>query len=284
MASYLGLDDFAQYSVGTAPTVAFGNFLGEYSDAGAYRHEQGAAGQDDIIWELHQPRVTIRSVYKGESLIANCQRSTYNGMPPRISFRGGVLSPATLAVDMPTAYVNVLEIACAGIGEAVRVDYEIMGLQASPLAVTAASAPVATAPFVWHAGAVTVDGIACRCQEFTVRLENGLTWDSSLDAKPAGSQRIAECIDVGSEKVTVRLGLKSPPVWDFTRDAPTMPIDVSLVIGNGYTSRTIQIQGAYVKPYSTEFVRSDERHVWTLEGEVRYDSLRSAGQAALVIT
>ncbi len=286
-SSYVGLDDFAEYSVGTGATVAFGNFTGEITDEGTFKHEEGAAGQDDIIWEMHQPKASIKTVYKGESLLTNCQRSVYNGLPPRISLAGGVLGGTNLARLIATAYVNGLEISCAGVGEPVLVTYDIIGLKATPTTFTAGqvATAAATAPFTCQDVAVTIGTSALGTKEWSVKLDNGLTHDSSQDAKAAGSERIPETIEVGSEKVSASLTVKIPPSdINFTDDTPTLPITAQIVIGNGYTLHTTNLRDQYIKPWSIEMLKGDEKHTFKLECEARYNTLRSAATAALSIS
>ncbi len=289
MSSYLALDDFAQYGIGTAASVAFGNIQGGavFSNEGSFSHQEGAAGQDDIVWELSKPTAKVETIYKGESLLANCLRSVWNGMPPEISFLGGVLSTtASLAAQISSAYVNKLKVACGGVGEPVKVDYDLIGVDCVPTMASSSDVATITAtdPFVWQEGAVTINGVGCRCQSFEINVENGLTHDSSLDAKAAGSQRVAECIDVGSEKVSASFEVRVPlGTLDFSDDTPTLPIDASVVISNGYTSKTITLRGLYLKPIETELLRGEDKHTWKIEGESRYNSLRSAATAAITI-
>ncbi len=286
MASYVGLDDFVEYRVGTAATVAFGNASGEITDDGAFKHEEGAAGQDDIIWDMHQPKASVKSVYKGESLIANAQRSSYNGMPPVISLAGGVVGGTNLARSIATGYVNEMEIACGGVGEAVMVNYDIIGLKATPVTYTSGqvAAVIPTAPFTWQDAAVTIGTQALSCQDFSVKLENGLRHSSSLDVKTAGSERIPEEIVIGSEKVSASFTVRGLPAGiNFTDDVPTLPITASIVIGNGYTTKTLTLRDLYIKPWGIEILKGDEIHDFKLECESRYNPLRSAATAALSI-
>lgn len=288
MGSYIALDDFAQYRIGTAESVAFGNFQGGaiLGNEGSFKHEQGGGGQDDIVWDMSKPTASVQTVYKGESLLTSCLRSTYNALPPVVSFWGGVLgSAAGCSGLMATAYVNAVEISCGGVGEAIKVNYDFIGLGVTPTSATAGQIATATptAPFTWQAGAVTLDDTALRCQSFSVKAENGLTHDSSLDAKASGSQRVAECIDVGSEKVSASFEVRTPPWLDFTADTPTLPIDADLTISNGYTTHTITLRGLYLQPFETELLSGEDKHVWRLEAEARYDSLRSAATAAIEI-
>jgi len=287
MSSYLGLDDFCQYGIGTAASVAFGNFTGEITDEGSFKHEEGAAGADDIIWEMHQPKAHVESVYKGESLLTAPFRASYNAMPSLISLWGGVLaSAASLSRIIATAYVDALELSGAGVGEAVKAVYDIIGIHAVPTTATAGQIATATptAPFTCQAVAVTIGTAALGCKEWTVKIENGMTHEGSQDAKSTGSQRIPECIDLGSEKVTAKFTVRIPPTsLEFDADTPTLPITAQIVIGNGYTLHTINARDLYVKPYGAKMVKSDEKHTWDLDCEARYNALRSAATAALSI-
>lgn len=284
MSSYVALDDFAEYAVGTAATVVFGNIQGGTvrADEGGYAHQEGAAGQDDIVWDMVKPTARVETIYKGESLPQYAARSTWNALPTPVKFRGGVISTSTMAVYIATAYVNALEVACGGIGEAVKVNYDLIGLAAQDVVATAGSvtAPTPTAPYVWHAGAVTIGGVACRCQSFTAKIENGLTHDSSLDAKAKGAQRLPEAIDVGTEKVSASFEVRVPPYLDFTRDTPTLPIEAQVVLSNGYTTKTLTLRDLYLKPFGTELIRGEDKHSWTIECESRFNALRSAATAA----
>jgi hypothetical protein len=287
MSSYLAFDDFAQYAVGTAATVAFGNFQGGHvnGNEGSFKHEEGGSGQDDIIWDMSKPTAAVQTVYKGETLLINCQRSTWNGMPPQVALWGGIISTATLAALMATAYVNKCKIACGGVGEAVKVDYDFIGLGVARNVVTAGQVATATptAPFSWQAGAVTIGAAGLICQSFEVNVDNGMTHDSSLDAAAANSQRLAEEIDLGSEKISGSFDVRIPPELDFTLDTPTLPINASIVIGNGYTTRTLTMTGLYVKPFETPLLAGDAKHSFKLDWETKYNPLRSQAGAALSI-
>jgi len=286
MSSYVGLDDFAEFAVGTGATTAFGNFTGEITDDGAFKHEEGANGQDDIIWDMHQPKVSIKSVYKGEALATNCLRTVYNGLPPKISLTGGVLDGANMARVIATGYVNGVEFACGGIGEAVQVNYDIIGIAATPATYTAGQVATATptAPYTWQDAAVTIGTQALSCQDFSVKVDNGLVHDSSLDAHASGSERIPEAIRVGSEKVSASFTVRGLPIGiDFTDDTPTLPITASIVVGNGYTTKTITLRDQYIKPWAIELLKGDEVHDFKLETESRYNALRSAATAAIAI-
>lgn len=285
--SYIALDDFFQYGVETAASVCVGNFQGGsvFGNEGGFKHEEGGAGQDDIVWDLDKPTASLQTVYKGESLLTSALRTTFNGMPPRVSFLGGVSASATLAMQVATAYINKIKIACGGIGEAVKVDYDFIALGATYTSATQGQLATATptAPFVWQAGAVTVSGAACRCQSFEVNGENGMTHDGSLDAHTSGSQRVAEAIDVGSEKVSASFEVRTPPFLEFNRDTPTLPVDASIVIGNGYTLHTLTLRGLYYKPIETELLAGEDKHSWKIDCEPKYNSLKSAGTGALSI-
>jgi hypothetical protein len=285
--SYIALDDFFQYGVETAASVCVGNFQGGsvFGNEGGFKHEEGGAGQDDIVWDLDKPTASVQTVYKGESLLTSAMRTTFNALPPRVSFLGGVAATATLAMQVATAYVNTLKLACGGVGEAVKADYDLIALGATYTSATQGQLATATptAPFVWQSGAVTINSAACRCQSFEVTVENGLTHDSSLDAKASGSQRVAEAIDVGSEKVSASFEVRVPPFLEFNRDTPTLPLDASIVIGNGYTLHTLTLRDLYFKPIETELLAGEDKHSWKIDCEAKYNSLKSNATSALSI-
>lgn len=288
MSSYVGLDDFCQFSVGTGATAPFGNIQGGSIGAneGSFKHVEGAGGQDDIIWDLVKPSASIKTVYKGEALLTNCQRTVWNGLPPQIHIWGGVLDDSVARSYKQTGYVNGLEIACGAVGDPVEVNYDVLSMT-NTLA-TAGTANVATAaataPFVWHAGAATINAVAMSCRAFSVKLENGMSHDADLDAKASGSQRLPDQIDPGNEVVTARFTVAAPPTLNFAQDTPTLPINASVVISNGYTTKTLTLTGLYIKPFGAELLKGGgDKHTWELDCEAKLNTLKSAVAQALAI-
>jgi len=287
--SYIGLDDFCQFAIMTGATAPVGNIQGGSIGAneGSFSHVEGAGGQDDIVWDMVKPSASIQTMYKGESLIDNALRSVWNGLPAQIHVWGGVLDDTLPLSFTQTGYINSLEMSCGAVGEAVAVNYDVVSLT-NTLA-TADSSDIATAaataPFVWHEGSATIGSAALSCRSFSVKVENGLTHDGDLDAKADGSQRLPDAVDPGNETVTARFTVAVPPELDFTLDTPTLPIDASVVIGNGYTTKTVTLVGLYVKPFGAELLSGGgDKHTWELDCEAKLNTLKSAATVAIAIT
>ena len=64
VSSYIGLDDFCMFGIGGAPTVSFGKLqpgtnVGQ--DDGGFRHSDAVGGQDDIEWDMHSRKASIKT-------------------------------------------------------------------------------------------------------------------------------------------------------------------------------------------------------------------------------
>ncbi len=283
--SYIGLDEYCEYGIGGAPTIAFGNVQGGFiNDLGnEIAHEEGIMGQDDIVWNGLKPVASVESVYKGETFIDQATRTVWNGLPPAVQVRGGIIHATATLSALGNGYINELEAGCGAIGEAVKARYDLVLLTCTPQVVTTAATPAATAPFVWHAGAVTINNLALECQSWQARLNNGLDWDFHQDIKTAGSQRLPAAIRPGSEVVQLRATVRGHMFIDLTRDVPTMPIGAAILVGNGYTTKTITLRQLYLRSMPTPFAGPAEVVEWELDLESRHNTRISAATAPITI-
>jgi hypothetical protein len=284
--SYSPLDSWCEYKIGTAATLAFGNVPNfELGGLGQeVQHDPGIGGQDDIHWPLLKPTARVESVFKGESLLLSCTRSTVSGLPPQVILRGGILHATATLSDVFTGYVEELSLECGGVGEAVKATYDLIGLSAAPAVTTVgqAATAAATAPYVWHAGAVTINGAALVCQSFRAGVKNNLDAQSSLDLKTSGVQRVAELVEPGDEEVTATFTVKSPATQDLTRDIPTMPVTAVLKVANGYTSRVVTLNNLYLSDKPRRIAAGDRAVTWELAMQSRHNSLQSGTPAFTV--
>jgi len=292
--SYVGLDEFAQYGIGagdpaTVATVAFGNLVeGTITPGGDFDHAQGIGGQDDIVWHMIEPSAELTTVYKGDALLENILRSDWNGLPPRIGLWGGIIDDTNALSYKLSGYVNEVEISCGVINEAARVVYRILGDTCTAATIAAASvvAPSVTAPSVWDEGDITVGGTNYSIQSFTLTLHNGLRLRSSLDSKSGDYKRLPEVVNPGDEWVELSITSDAPYTGDLLYNTPTMPVTAAIVLGNGYTTKTINVNALYVKPSSVDhrFVGSEDEVTWDWTLESKRNPLISASTQAIVIT
>jgi len=281
---YIGLDQFCEYKVAAGAFTGFGNIVGGHiaeSDQ-TLNHRDGIGGRDDMVFGMVTPKASIQSIYKGESLLDACNRTVHNGLPPTIWIRGGVLSAGTYAATIGTGYVDHVALSCGGVGEMVEALYDVIGFDCEFGSSTVATAPLATTAFSWLWGAVTVNNAAYVCQNWSAELNNNLRPQANLDVKTNGVRRLPTLIDPGNEIVSCRVALEAGPIsgLDLFDDVPTLPIGITILIGNGFTTRTLTLRELYLSDMPTPFVAPDETVVWDLSLESIHNALNAASTAA----
>lgn len=281
---WVGLDDFCQFGIGGASSVAFGDIqggvLGEVDQT--LNHSDGAGGQDNLWFGMAIPKGTVETIYKGETLLDNVERTTYNGLPPGVEIWGGALDPTTALTNKIGGYIDRCRVSCGEVGGAVQVAYDIVGTTMTSITATLGqiATPSTTAPFVWAGGAVTIDGAAHGCQSFECELNNNLKPESSLDAHAAGVKRLPEIVEPGNEEVTARFVVKVPITFNPVADTPTGPFVASVQLGNGYTTKTLTLRQLFLTQQPIQLERGDTTHTFELAFESRHNSLRAASTAA----
>lgn len=285
---WVGLDDFCQFGVGGAASVAFGDIQGGVlgSIDQTLNHSDGAGGQDNVWFGMATPKGTVDTIYKGESLLDNVERTTYNDLPPAVEIWGGALDASVALTYKLNGYVDKCRVSCGAVGDAVQVAYDVVGTTMTSITATAGqiASPASTAPFVWSAGAVTIDGAAHACQSFEVELNNNLRPESSLDAKSANSRRLPEIVEPGTEEVTGRFVVKVPIAFNGVADTPSLPFGATIQIGNGYTTKTLTLRQLFLTQEPITLEKGDTTHTFEIAFESRHNSLKSAGTAAWQVT
>lgn len=287
---YVALDEFAMYRIGTGAWQRFGNVQG--GDVGSpghdMSHNDGVGGMDDWAWGMIKPSATIECIHKGETLLANCLRGTWNALPAAVGIWGGVLNATSpLSHIVSGGYVDELTAGCGGIGELVKITYKVSGLLDLPTVCTGGQVAtnVVTEPFSWQAGAVTIASGACGVQDFSLKVANNLAQNSSLDAKATGVQRFPEEIDPGNEEITLSVTIDTPLSADLLADFPDdLPITASLRIGNGFTNNIFTFAKLYYKEQPTKLLTGADKITWALELETKHNPRMSEGAAGLVIS
>lgn len=283
--SWVALDDFAQFGIAGAATVAFGDTQGGVLGQTDQRlnHSEGAGGQDNLWFGLCVPRGTVESIYKGEALFSSgVARTTYDGLPSAVEIWGGILDATTALSYKIDGYIDKCRLSCGGVGEAVQVAYDIVGTTMTAITATAGqiATPSTTAPFVWAAGAVTIDGAARACQSFEIELQNNLKPGSSLDVKTTNKRRLPEIIEPGNEVVSARFVVKVPITFWGAADTPSLPFTGTIQIGNGYTTKTLTLRALYITEEPVRLERGDTTHTFELAAESAHNALKSASTAA----
>lgn len=282
---WVGLDDFCQFGIGGASTIAFGDIqgggLGEVDQT--LNHSDGAGGQDNMWFGMATPKGTVETIYKGESLfVSGVARATYAALPSAVEIWGGILDSTTALTYKIGGYIDRCRVSCGEVGAAVQVAYDIVGTTMTSITATLGqiAAPGATAPFTWAGGAVTIEGAAYGCQSFEAEINNNLRPESSLDARAAGKKRLPEIIEPGNEEITARFVVKTPITFNPVADTPSLPIGATIQIGNGYTTKTLTLRQLFLTQEPVTLEKGDTTHTFEIVCEARHNSLKSASTAA----
>lgn len=271
-------------AVGTTGTVtALGHVRG--GRVGIYdqelTHDDGIGGQSQQIWGMITPGAEIETLFKGDFLLALAARTVYNGLPPVIAVQGDIASGIGRLVD--NAYITRCRVESAGIGDAVAVTYQVIGLSLTS-ATVAYTALAGTLPYAWSKGAATINSGAYGMQSWWAELNNNLKAETSQDVKAANSQRYPEIIEIGNEIVTAGFVLKTPLGIDLGADQPGLPITAAFEFTNGYSTTTLDLRTLYYTEEPVPLESGDATITWDIDCESAHNALSSAGTAAWEIS
>ena len=183
----------------------------------ALKHVSGITGQDSVHFGMYGPEWTVDTQLQTSTLLAQCQRSAINGLPPELAS----LSLGIGGVDgrkQSGVYINEVKISCAE-DEEVKASYSGLGLAQTTDAMATPPTPNSPAKgFTWVGSSMLIGGNPYATKDFTATLKNGLKFDTSLDSKTATKLRLAEAVVKGPQEIEVSVTCKLPPAVAVTAD------------------------------------------------------------------
>lgn len=226
MAAYVGIDTTLQFKLTSGASYASMGRVqsAELTPEQSLEHLDGATAESSAIYSMIQPRGSASLWVQSVAIFGYLQRTVLNGLPPTIAaIEGGVIGDSISKHE--TCWLNSCELSLEK-GGALQANIEWVALIHTVGSVTTSATALAkNLILAWHTAAVSFAGSAYNCQSIRVRLDNGLTLDTDLDAKEAGYERQPTVCKPGLQAVTAEVEFAAKPdLTVFATSPPTVQI------------------------------------------------------------
>lgn len=192
-------------------------------EGGRPQHNPGAGGQDAVFREGVGYVGDVDTALQTGGLLARAKPASIGVLPPVIEhIQGGIVGVTGAARHQEDAYLNVITVR-GDVNGLIMVHYEWMALKEVPVVIASMAAKATGGPFPWHGVDVQLpSGARLKCQNWELRMQNGLDfwWDQDTDA--AGEQRSPEGIDPGEWQMFLGADFRLPIDQDLSLDAITV--------------------------------------------------------------
>ena len=285
MAGSVGLNEFAEHSIGGSTFLAFDKVESgtmDY-DGGEWKENIGVGGQVAGYRDMVTPVGNVSTMLQTGTLIACLKPASLGALPAVIAkIQGGVVTTANLSRLHTSCYIKTFKFSCAK-GGVVMADYAWGALGETEAQTVASAQSKQTAlPYVWHAETPTFGAAAAlSCQSWEVSGETGISFETSLDHKTSGVQRLPEFVDPGLFSVKLTATVRVDPALVLTADQVTA-YGFKVIATNGTGTFTIDMTGSNKVQMNKDpipLVKGKDAVVYQIEGQIITDDL-----AACLIT
>lgn len=224
MAGFLGFSEVGEYDTGGGMT-AFDKIDGGGFDynGGEIQYDSGAGGQSAKWRGMVTPTGNLITRVQTLPMIAAAKPAAMGTLPTEIdNIQGGALNDVTAARIQSHVYIDSLELTCPE-EEILQATYNWMALDEIPVVIAAAAGHQTNSHIAWHTAATewSIDGGAlgvAKTINWTARIENNMTPQTSQDAKAPGVEREPEWFDMGDVVISIVADVRVPLGIDFTAD------------------------------------------------------------------
>jgi hypothetical protein len=272
----VGLDTQYQYRATTAGNLSLPGRVesAEFAPDQSVEHLTGAAGDDSVVYGMVEPKGSGSMWLQSATFPALALKTVINGLPPVIAeMQGGALGETV--AKHTDCYLDVLEFGLEKDG-ALKVDWEWLALTHTTGDVTVALAASAkNLILAWYTGTVLLGGTGYGCQSVKARLENGIAFDTDLDAKDAGLERMPVAILPGNSKVSIDVEFNAAPAVDCYVAAPAT---VALVVQCKNTESspktfTLTVTNLHPQGNPVQIAAGEDKVTYKFTAEADYNDL-----------
>lgn len=287
MAGSVGLNEFSEHSLAGTTFLAFDKVESgamDY-DGGEWKENIGVGGQVAGYRDMVTPVGNVSTMLQTVGLISCIKPASVGALPTIIQkIQGGVVTTTNGSRLHEDCYIKTFKFSCSK-GGTVMADYTwgaLLETEKQTVLAAAAAAKQTAVPYVWHAQAPVFGAAAAlSCQSWEVSGETGVTFETSLDTKVSGVQRLPEWAEPGLWSVKLTATVRVDPALSLIADWPAA-YGFKVIATNGTGTFTIDMTGSnkvQMNKDPLQLVKGKDAVLYQIEGQIITDDL-----AACLIT
>ena len=274
MAGSVGLLQCCEHSVAGTDFLAFDKVESgamDY-DGGEVKENIGVGGQAAIYRDMLIPVGNVSTMLQTATMISHIKPASVGALPAIIEkIQGGVHTTANASRLHEDCYIRTWKFSCAR-GGVVMAEYAWGALLETEKQTIASAATKQTAvPYVWHAETTTFGtSSALSCQSWEVSGETGVSFETSLDTKASGVQRLPEWVDPGMFTAKLTATVRVDPALDLKADWPST-YGFKVIATNGTGTFTIDMTGSnkvQMNKDPIQLVKGQDAVLYQIEGQI----------------